>query len=285
MATPSPDQVIVGYQSATESIRTRVLAYVAAVWANSPAYRDADIDRIVARIVPAVRAGQMQMAQLTDAYIGRISVLAGVTWSAGVDRSLVAYRGVPADVVYRRPAVRTYTALSKGETFTDAVAQGAALLQNLAATDMQQVKNRQASRSIEGSGYKYFRRRLTGRENCALCAIASTQRYLRGDLMPIHPACDCGVEPLESGRDPGQVLDPDLLEMTHAEIDKRLNRTPGFDRGARDLGLGKTTSKGEPISDYTDLIVTNQHGELGPTLSWRSDKFTSAADIAALADH
>lgn len=31
---------------------------------------------------------------------------------------------------------------------------------------------------------------------CDLCDLASGQRYTRGDLMPIHDGCGCGVEPL-----------------------------------------------------------------------------------------
>lgn len=276
----SPERVIGGYQGATASIRKRVLAYTAAVWANSPAFRDSDIDRIVARILPVIQAGQMQLAQLTDTYIGHMSVLAGVTWTSGVDRSLLDYRGVPAAEVYRRPAVQTYTALSKGSTLTEALKAGASRLQSIVATDLQQAVNRQSQRSYSGSGFSYTLRVLSGAENCALCVIASTQRYHRGELMPIHPGCDCEQRGVKAGSDPGQVINPDLLELTHAEIDKRLG---GSDRGARDLGIGKTTSAGNPISDYTDLTVVNDHGELGPTLGWRSDKFTSADDIAALA--
>lgn len=275
----SPKQVVAGYQAATTAIRDRVLAYTAAVWSGSPSFRDADVDRIVARIVPVIRAGQLQVANLTDAYIGRMAVLSGVAWSPGVDASLTGFRGVPADVVYRRPAVQTYTALSEGKTFADAVEQGAARLQSIVATDIQQVKNRQAQRSVGGSGFTFFRRELTGRENCALCVIASTQRYHRGDLLPIHPACDCDVVPYQAGRDPGQVIDPDLLESTHDEIAARLGRS---ELGARDLGLDKADAAGRPLSDYTDLIVSRDHGELGPTLTWRSDHFTSADDIARI---
>lgn len=277
MPTSAPNRALTGYQAATESVRARVLSYVKAVWANSPSFRDADIDRIVARIIPVVQAGQVQVAQLTDAYVGRMSVLAGVTWVSGVDReAVVDYRGVPADDVYRRPAVTTYTALSKGASYADAVTQGANRLQSIVATDIQQAKNRQASRSIGGSGFKYFERRLTGRENCAFCVIASTQRYLNGDLMPLHPGCDCDCVPLQSMKDPGQVIKPELLELTHAAIDAKLG---GTDRGARELGLNKSSTKGQPLSDFTELIIVNEHGELGPTLGWRSDHFTGPGDL------
>ncbi|TFD58021.1 hypothetical protein E3T43_07160 [Cryobacterium sp. Hh7] len=258
-------------------IRERVVLYGSTAWGQSRAFRDADIERIMARVIPVVQAGQMQAAQVTNAYIGRLAVLAGVTWTPGVDRdAIIDYRGIPAEEVYRRPAVATYSALAKGTPYLDAVKVGAARLVGIIATDMQQASNRQASAAIAGSGFSAFRRQLSGRENCAFCVIASTQRYLKGDLLPLHPACDCETMPLLSATDPGQVINRNLLEMTHAAIDKQLGFT---DRGARDLDIGKVSSSGQPLSDYTDLIVVNDHGELGPVLGWRGAKFTGADDL------
>lgn len=264
MATLAPDSLIVGYQSAVANIRSRVEAYAARVWSSSPGFRDEDVARIIAQIVPAVRAGQVQVAQLTDAYIGRAAILAGVSWTAGVDvASIVNYRGVPADEVYRRPAVTVYTALSKDVPYSMAVQQGLDRLLNLVGTDLQQSRNRAASDAMTRSGFKYFRRVLRGRKNCALCAIASTQRYYRGDLMPIHPACDCGVAPIDSPRDPGQVIDAETLETIHSKVEEL---TGTVDRGGR-------------APDYRDLLLTNTHGELGPTLGWRGQHFDGPASI------
>lgn len=96
--------------------------------------------------------------------------------------------------------------------------------------------------------------------------------------MPIHPGCDCGVETVDADFDPGQVLDEKLLTATQEQIEQ----FHGFsDPTARDLGLGKTDAAGRPLSDYTDLIISRPHGEYGPTLSWRSDKFTTAAGLVA----
>lgn len=267
------------YERGSSDIRRRVLTYVMAVWDSSTSYRSEDIDRIVARIVPAVRAGQLQLAALTDAYIGQIAREAGVAWTASVAREVVDYRGVPAAEVYRRPAVEIYTALAGGAVFSEAQSRGSNRLQSIVSMDLQSARTRQAQRSVSGSGFGGFRRVLTGKEDCALCVIASTQRYRKGDLLPIHPGCDCGVEPFE-GDPEVQVIDSELLERTQADIEARLG---GADRGARDLGLGKSSSSGKSLSDYTDLIITRQHGEYGPTLSWRSHDFTSEADIAALA--
>lgn len=270
MASP---ELIRAYETQSAEIRRRVLTYVMAVWDASTGYRAEDIDRIVAQIVPAVRAGQLQTAALTDAYIGQVAREAGVSWSPRVARDVVDYRGTPAGDVYRRPAVEVYSALASGASLTDAVGRGSRRLQSIVSMDMQSARTRQAQQSVGRSGFAGFRRVLSGKEDCALCVIASTQRYHKGELLPIHPGCDCGVEPVNGG--PAvQVIAPDLLERTHAEIEARLG---GSDRGARDLGLGKN------LSDYTELIVAREHGEYGPTLSWRSHDFTSEADIAALA--
>jgi len=182
-----PDQLIVGYQSATAAIRARVVEYARRLWSGSPSLRDDDVERIIARLVPAVQSGQRQVAQLTDAYISRVAAFAGVEWSAGLDlEAIVNYRGVPAVEVYRRPAVTAYTALGKGVPYSQAVQQGLSRLMSITSTDMQQAKNRAAAAGIGRSGFEFFRRVLTGFENCALCAIASTQRYRCGDLLPIH---------------------------------------------------------------------------------------------------
>lgn len=264
------------YQAAVAEVRSRLLSSAAALWGGLGSYRDADIDRMVRIITPLVEAGQIQVANLTEAYFRQEGARAGVEFAY-----VTGGRGVPIDEVYRRPAVTTYTALSEGKSVSAAIAAGGERLASLVSMDVQMAKVRQADRSLSSAKVKAFRRTLTGAENCGLCVIASTQRYWVGDLLPIHPGCDCGVDVLPPGVDPGeQVFNQALLDATHDEIQSKLGAT---DYGARDLGLGKADARDRPISDYTDLIVTQTHGEYGPTLAWRDDKFTSAADIAALA--
>ena len=232
------DALIRAYEAQSAFVRDRVVEFTLSVWAAARSFRDADVDRIVGQIVPAVRAGQLQLATLTDAYIGRLAQQSGVAWVPSLDRTVTAYRGVDSGTVYRRPAVSLYTALTAGEGFSRAVDVGRNRLQSIVSTDLQQARNRQASRSVSGSGFHSFRRVLTGKEDCDLCRLASTHRYSRDDLMPIHPGCDCGVEPL---------IEPDRRPVEAAE-----------------------------------RVVVNIHGELGPTLGWAGEHFTSAADIAAL---
>lgn len=263
------------YQQAVGQVRNRLLKAAERLWFAMGSYRDADIERLISLIVPHVQAGQIQVANLTEAYFQAVGSRAGIDV-----RYVTGGRGVPAEEVYRRPATTVYTALSQDSPMALAVAEGASRLGSLIATDLQMAKVRQAQRSLESAGVSAFIRVLTGKENCALCVIASTQRYRTSELSPIHPGCDCSVDALPPGFDPDdQIVNPELLELTHATIDQKLSAS---DRGARDLGLEKVSSSRKPVSDYTDLIVTRTHGEYGPTLSWRDEKFTNRAQIDAL---
>ncbi len=219
--------------------------------------------------MPRVQAGQIAVAQITDAY------LAAYTDSpaAGVIDLSNTRGGVTLEEVYHRPATQLYTELSNGKPFNAALDIATARLLGLIATDLQLAMTHQAQASTMG-GRKMYQRTLTGRENCALCTIASTQRYFVKDLMPIHPGCDCGIAPW-TGEDV-QIINEELLEETHGAITQKFGFT---DHNARDLDLHKTSGNGKGISDYTDLIVTQTHGEYGPTLAWRNHVFTGSKGL------
>ena len=275
MATPTPEQVIRGYNNAVFEVRTRVENFARVAWSSAGSWREADVDRLVAQIVPKVQAGQIRTAQLTAAYLASLQTIrSGARVAAvAVDRELVvAARGVAAEDIYRRPAATMYASLSKGASLTTAVGAGLNRLQSLVATDHQLAKTAQARRSLGRGGFQYMRRTLTGRENCALCAIASTQRYRVQDLLPIHPGCDCGIDTVRSNTDPGQVLDPAALELIHSAVEGEFGTSQ---RAARYID-GRNDR-----SDYLDLIAVRQHGELGPVLTWRDQHFTSKDDLPA----
>lgn len=232
MASP---ELVRAYESRSQAVRDRVLEFALAAWGASSAYRDEDVARLVRQIVPVVQAGQLQLAALTDAYIGRVASEAGVAWSPSVDRSVTGYRGVPAPEVYRRPAVTVYTALSEGVAYLDAVERGSGRLRSLVVTDLQQARNRQASASVSKSGFQYYRRVLTGKEDCDLCVLASGNRYSKADLMPIHPGCDCGVEPLvEFDPEPVDGAETVTVNM-HGELGPTLGWAADDFTGAEDI--------------------------------------------------
>lgn len=259
MAPPSsPAQQLMAYQLAVTQVRASVLRYAELSWGASRSYRDADIERLVAKLVPRVQAGQIRIADLTAVYLGNLEGGRKVL----VDRDYVTQgRGVPAEEVYQRPASVVYTELANGKTFDIALAMGANRLKSLVSMDMQMAKVRQSSASLQASNYEAYRRVLTGKESCGLCVIASTMSYSVKDLLPIHPGCDCDVAPIRSASQIPHVLDEELLEATH---DRVFDFTGDADRAGR-------------APDYKQLIIVHKHGEHGPSLRWRGEKFTGPA--------
>lgn len=248
------------YDSQVHAIRQQITAFGQAYWDSLPHYRASAVEDMIEAITPRVTAGQLRIADLTRAYLAQCARELG--WKVvlpPIDQDEIrGARGLDPRVVYRRPAVDVYTALAAGKPLPQAAAEGRLRLTQLIGGDMQLAKvhaSRQSMRGYPEEG-QFYRRVLTGRENCALCVVASTQRYYRGDLLPIHPGCDCGVQPLPPGLAVNQVIDEDLLEQVHQITADRLGVS---DRGGR-------------TPDYRKLLTVSEHGEYGPTLSWAQPK-------------
>lgn len=248
------------YDSQVHAIRQQITAFGQAYWDSLPHYRASAVEDMIQAITPRVTAGQLRIADLTRAYLAQCARELG--WKVvlpSIDQDEIrGARGVDPRVVYRRPAVDVYTALAAGKPLPQAAAEGRLRLTQLIGGDMQLAKvhaSRQSMRGYPAEG-QFYRRVLTGRENCALCMVASTQRYYRGDLLPIHPGCDCDVQPLPPGLAVNQVIDEDLLEQVHQITADRLGVS---DRGGR-------------TPDYRKLLTVSEHGEYGPTLSWAQPK-------------
>ena len=248
------------YDGQVHAIRQQITAFGQAYWDSLPHYRASAVEDMIQAITPRVTAGQLRIADLTRAYLAQCARELG--WKVvlpSIDQDEIrGARGVDPRVVYRRPAVDVYTALAAGKPLPQAAAEGRLRLTQLIGGDMQLAKvhaSRQSMRGYPAEG-QFYRRVLTGRENCALCVVASTQRYYRGDLLPIHPGCDCDVQPLPPGLAVNQVIDEDLLEQVHQITADRLGVS---DRGGR-------------TPDYRKLLTVSEHGEYGPTLSWAQPK-------------
>lgn len=245
---------------------TRAGSLASTAFQNLGSWRDEDIQRYLRQIGPALTGVKREAAKSTLAFYQEIANVTGQDFTQPlITASDIATQtlrnGVDTSVVYRRPFVDMRTALANGSTMTDAIQSGARRANYLASTEVQLarrnagLKARSANDNIVG-----YVRTLTGLENCALCYVASTQRYTRGELMPIHPGCDCGEMPIYGDQDPGQVIDDIRLEAAHENIKKRFGIT---DRGGREI-------------DFRKIKIT-EHGEMGPMLTVRGNKFTNQA--------
>lgn len=271
MAELSPETIrtVNAMIAADASIRARVTEFITRTWLGLGNYRDPDIDKFVKAVLPMVLGAQRQLASLTDAYLAQVAAqtLGGSAAPLGFSPSEVtgtALRGVEPQDVYRRPATQLYTDLSKGKPFQDSVSSGLRRAVNIAMTDLQLSKTHTARRVFsQDKRVVGHRRVLTGSEDCGLCRVASSQRYHKERLQPIHPGCDCGVAPIYGDFDPGQVIDPDVLEDTHNIVADR---------------FGKSADDGREI-DYKKLLVVREHGEIGPVLAIRGQHFDGPSSI------
>lgn len=255
MAYRQREAVLAAAAQVRQDVRRRVLLYATAAWAGLGSWRDLDVDRFVATVVPVAVAGRKVVATGTDVVLARLT---GTRPAGTVDTDDL--RGVGAEQVYRRPAVTMRTALAAGQTLSAAQAAALARLVSLVSTDLQLAHTHQAARTLAGYA-PGFRRVLSGRSGCALCVLASTQRYRAGELMPIHPGCGCGVEPIDPARQDLQVLDSARLEALHQQVADFAGRADASGR------------------DYRDLVVVHEHGEIGPVLGWRGQQFTGPHDL------
>lgn len=258
------------YEVQVHQLRLRVRNFALRYWNSMGSWRDADIARLLATVTPQVLSGQQRIADLTDAYLTRVAQQQGFAVAGRPIRATTeTLRGVADEVLYARPFATMHDTLSKGGTVTNAVSAGKDRLLSIVDTNMQLAKTHAGRRAMQSGGVRMTERILTGRENCAMCVIASTQRYWATDLQPIHPGCDCGQRPYKGDPDV-QIIHPNRLDAIHTAVE---NQFGSSDRGARLIDGNNS------ISDYLDLIAVREHSEIGPVLTWREQHFTGAADL------
>jgi hypothetical protein len=275
--TVTPEDVVARYQTLYGSLREATVARMVALWGSLGGLSDEDSARFVARAVPVVSGAQVATAALVAAYIATLTRLqTGEAIAAvAIARDNVttdALRGVAAAEVYHRPVVAARTAIAEGKSFLEAVDMGRQRVEQLAGTDVA-LAQREATIQAVGDNERIFgyRRVLTGR-SCAFCATASTQRYHRKQLMPLHARCDCGVAPIFATSDPGQIINRPLLRNLKAAAKTT---------GDKDYWAARHVTVGEDGTVTLPKIAVRKHGELGPVITRAGDHFTGPADVAA----
>ena len=175
--------------------------------------------------------------------------------------------GANMEQVYERGVVTARSRLADGAQWADAMRAGRARATLAANTDVK-LADRASVRETGRRGLFTFYRRVLDGDSCLRCAAASTQRYHREDLLPIHPGCGCTVAPIIADRDPGRVLNEDLL----AELKENGGSQYWERQDVRIDANGKVTT-GAPGSDKRETfdVAVGDHGELGPLLGTPSE--------------
>ncbi|WP_327379454.1 hypothetical protein [Streptomyces sp. NBC_01212] len=256
------------YGTAVRSVWTSTLGRTSRAWADLGSWRDGDVRRFERTTLPVLLAGQRRVASLTATYLEQLyREIDGSGPRVDLDFDKVtgrALRDVDPEDVYRRPFKEIWNALDRDVAFDIAFERGTHRLETIAKTDLQLARTHTVQEvGSQMPAFTYTVRELQGEYDCALCMIASTQRYHKRDLAPIHPGCDCLVKLVTADEDPGQVIDEEKLERIHDLVEDALGT---FDRGGRAV-------------DYRKIIIANEHGEIGPVLGFAGQRFTGPDDI------
>lgn len=269
------EQALARYQVSYGRLRESTVARARALWRRFGGPGEGNVEVFLAAVLPLIEGAQIAAARLVAgsfALMGRIET--GTATAAAVDPATVtvaALRGVSAAEVYTRPVVTMRKALSDGLDFGEAMRLAGERVDQLASTDVA-LAQREATLQAVGADERIFgyRRVLRG-SSCALCATASTQRYKRNQLAPIHSRCDCGVAPIFASADPGQVINRPLVNRLKAAAKQT---------GAGDYAKNRHITIGEDGNVALPEIKVHNHGELGPVLTEASHAFTGPSVAA-----
>lgn len=273
-----PDPVTSAFQARKTEIRRRALAGALALWDQLVYGPDDDTATDwVSAWAPQRAAGASAVAALTDAYVDAFLNAHGVTpaTTAPLDLDSIVAKVRPgvSDVdIAMRPVKEVRYALADGSPLEQALQQGRQRLESIESTDIQQAfRVAFQERATQEPAINSYRRVLHGSENCAICVVATTQRYWTDRLMPIHPGCDCGVQPIIGPA--GKIVDRARLNQV-----KDLLEAEGVTYGDRaEMANTKIRINVSDVDDVTEV----PHGELGPILAVSKHRNTEMTDLPA----
>lgn len=189
------------YRDALIDVRKRVSARVERNWRTLGSWDQADVDRFLAATLPVVDAGQRRTVSLTDAYLARATRTRAVGLPVDDLVGAAVRNGAEPAVVYTRPFVQLWSALSDGAQFMDAMNAAGVRAAQSASTDIS-LTMRASADAFDAQAADEARivgwERVLDPDACAYCATASTQRYRSANLDPIHANCVVGSTVVES---------------------------------------------------------------------------------------
>jgi hypothetical protein len=142
----------------------------------------------VDRVVPLVLASQEVTVAQADAYLSMEAGLATGTSTEPWGLEAAAIIGVRA---------------RRGDFLEDVYARNHRASEATFQERMTRLVNTDITLAERGATYVHtagderitgYRRVLSAGKNCALCVVAASQRYGKGDLRPIHQSCGCTTQ-------------------------------------------------------------------------------------------
>lgn len=288
------------HQATILRIRARAQTAVDSIWSDVAGVSDAELAAFLERVTPIVQGARLASVNMTAGYLRNFvqttdGISPDVADFIAEDIAAGLRNGAALDAVYARPIITARAALSRGTSYVDAMRQGRDRLETTIATDVQLgMRDAVYEYGRRVPQFRAFRRVLAGGTVCALCVVASTQTYYRGDLMPIHNNCDCGVVPETESYVPDDVNRQRLRDAREFAGEKYRSYR-GYDADGKREASPLTQIHGyvdedgnvvfgapEKLEDAKAIlpdVTVEDHGELGPTLVDESHKFTGPDEV------
>jgi hypothetical protein len=250
------DFKLTDYQRYWRRLQGIVLHHVNKDWRLAGPTRDA-----AAHVGTVVQSGQKVGSHLTQLYAQRHLGIDFTPFDPGP--GIIERPGTNKLMVYSRPIRER----SLGAQLSR--------LETLANTDLQLAKVRtlysafNEDQTVNRAPIKTWRRVTTSENPCALCEIAADQVYFSDDLMAIHDNCMCDIELADESD-----LDEHKARYHHIGFVQTL-----LDIGEQKKDIQTLADEDAPAEDYHNLTKIEQHGELGPVITWAGQKFTGPGEL------
>jgi hypothetical protein len=100
---------------------------------------------------------------------------------------------------WRIPVFSMWAALGAGVAFADAREEARRGAERQAQSDLAFAQAQGMARLTEGNPEVLGYQRVLAGDGCTFCVELADEVYGTGELMPLHPGCNCSVEPVLSG--------------------------------------------------------------------------------------
>lgn len=277
----SLEQIVRLHHNRLITLQDRAGTIVGTIWDRFGGPSDAELEDFVRHVVPIVAGARLATVKLMAGYLGLvINNALGESPVVRLDITAILAsirNGTPIDEVYTRSVVTMRSALADNKPYVDALAAARARAVSAARMDVAVVNRDAAADGMSSEPRIVGYTRVLSGAACAFCAAASTQRYKSEDLMPLHNNCDCDVAPIIGTRDPGRVVNHQLLA--------NLKEAGGSQYWQGNFTVDENGTIRHPPADGSSEgapldVAVREHGELGPVLTDARDAFTGPADIA-----
>lgn len=221
------EAIVDGFAKGRLSLESRIEQIVISdLQAVTDWYSPQQVAAAVKQVAAHVSAGQVGMAQLTDAYLirattyvvgkqavgGLVPAVMGQTLRNGVTNHEQVYGRVAAEYRYQRSL-----GMSDGDALQRAFIRG----REMVSTDLGLAFQRQSQRFMDRNQISRYRRvvrpELSQSGSCGLCVAASDRVYRKKDLLPIHARCKCVTICVTEKTDPGSQLNDDSLQQLYQQ--------------------------------------------------------------------